>query len=357
MKDSPTLADACAATLYDRSLPPGMFKVWNEILKAIVSANKFVLDDTMSAYLADLVVGAWKGGLRKRVNSAHNARRQARLPHADTWIEFDNSVFMDRYRRQGRHAMTFENRAGVFRPDEKLPDNAVPFRIGWLLRQHSVIDTAFQMIEVRTSTMKKDRVFIAPAAIAWSSDDGPIPWPCLDIKYGSSLSEAATHFQGFISDRVYPIEAHPRGLEMVNINIDLLGSGQTITPITHSWLLLATINDLPISVERIQPSKGCMRRGSYKKFLKHSVIHLNVPETRWHKLVLKTSQIIRKRAHQVRGHYRKDWRRPLLLTCEHIFDDSVTCKLCGGHKIFVHEHQRGDASLGFVTHDYEVHHD
>ena len=73
------------------------------------------------------------------------------------------------------------------------------------------------------------------------------------------------------------------------------------------WALLATINDLPVTFERVEPSKGYMAGGGgYKKFLQHTVLHLTVPETRWRKLVGKTAAILRRRAHQVRGHWRKE---------------------------------------------------
>ena len=115
---------------------------------------------------------------------------------------------------------------------------------------------------------------------------------------------------------------------------------------------------LPVTFERVEPSKGYMARGGgYKKFLQHTVLHLTVPETRWRKLVGKTAAILRRRAHQVRGHWRKDWRSPLASLCEHDFDDHMKCRRCSGHKIWIAEHQRGDASVGFVTHDYEVHHE
>jgi hypothetical protein len=32
----------------------------------------------------------------------------------------------------------------------------------------------------------------------------------------------------------------------------------------------------------------------------------------------------------------------------------MICRKCGGHKLWISEHQRGDASLGFVTHDYDI---
>jgi len=72
---------------------------------------------------------------------------------------------------------------------------------------------------------------------------------------------------------------------------------------------------------------------------------------------VKMSAVLRRRAHQVRGHWRRDWRKPLLAGCEHVWNEEIFCTLCGGHKLWIDEHQRGDASLGFVMHDYEVHRD
>jgi hypothetical protein len=43
-----------------------------------------------------------------------------------------------------------------------------------------------------------------------------------------------------------------------------------------------------------------------------------------------------KRAHAIRGLWRKDFRRP-------------------GERIWIRDHERGDRSLGFVTHDYVEH--
>ena len=56
-------------------------------------------------------------------------------------------------------------------------------------------------------------------------------------------------------------------------------------PLRDLWALLATINDLPVRIENVEPSRGYVARGAYKKFLKHSVVHLTVPETHWRRLV------------------------------------------------------------------------
>ena len=111
----------------------------------------------------------------------------------------------------------------------------------------------------------------------------------------------------------------------------------------YVWTFLSTINKIPLVSERpAECSHGFVARGSYHKFLNHNVITLHVPQrTDTRKLALKVlGDIIRRRAHQVRGHWRDDWHLPK-----------------GNKTLWVPEHQRGDASLGFVTHDYAVHHD
>ena len=72
-----------------------------------------------------------------------------------------------------------------------------------------------------------------------------------------------------------------------------------------------------------------------------NVITLRVPEKADLRKVAQrvAGEIIRRRAHQVRGHWRDDWRLPK-----------------GNKSLWVTEHQRGDASIGFVTHDYLVEH-
>ena len=41
----------------------------------------------------------------------------------------------------------------------------------------------------------------------------------------------------------------------------------------------------------------------------------------------------------------------------HRYSVQQVCERCGKHRIWVHEHQRCDASLGFVTHGYNATHD
>ena len=96
MKNPPTLADACIASALDR-------KAWGgsdarsvairEVLLTIPKARRFVLDSSMSRYLADMTAGNDRGGLRQRMRVLDNLRQLAGAPHALTWIEFDYDVY------------------------------------------------------------------------------------------------------------------------------------------------------------------------------------------------------------------------------------------------------------------------
>ena len=71
----------------------------------------------------------------------------------------------------------------------------------------------------------------------------------------------------------------------------------------YIWSFLSTINKIPLSgMSEVKPSHGFVARGSYRKFLSHSVIHLNVPQKADPKVMARKvlGDILRRRAHQVR---------------------------------------------------------
>ena len=107
------------------------------------------------------------------------------------------------------------------------------------------------------------------------------------------------------------------------------------------WTFFSTINKIPLAGPReVRTSHGFIGQGRYRTFLKHQVITLTVPQKNTVKYARQIlGDLIRRRAHQVRGHWRDDYRLKK-----------------GNKSLWIAEHQRGDASLGFVTHDYNVEH-
>ena len=126
------------------------------------------------------------------------------------------------------------------------------------------------------------------------------------------------------------------------------------------WSLLATINDLPVVRTEIRPQRGFAARGTFRHYLSHRTITLTVPQKLYRKVARTALAIAHRRAHEVRGHWRKDWRHPLSPLCDHDFtadEKHMTCGICKGRKSWVTQHTRGDDRKGFTLHDYVVKHD
>ena len=372
MKEPPTLADALVAWSCHRHAEPTVA----QHCRAMLPARKFVIDESMVRYWADMEV-TLTSKKRSMLTVLEAIRKQARLPHKLIWIEHDPRPYRDQ---------TIKKYGFI-----KAPGARTVMRRGWLVEQHPSLETAFRCTEYNAhENMKKD-LEIDLIGFAWCSDDSTVvPWPQYQHPkpwrsqatgkkterteipdslmgapapedYEWSDSEMLAGATGYITKQVHLIDAVTPELRNALMKRFYNWDNPSFVwkhraSARALWLLLATINDIPITVEHIQPSKGYISRGSYKKFLAHSVVHLNVPETKWRKIIAKALIALRRRAHQVRGHWRKDWRHPLSRLCEHNFNDDMICQRCGGHKIWIAEHQRGDASLGFVTHDYAIHH-
>lgn len=357
-----------AANLFDEVYRASFFKQGDprniifvnreEVLRRHMrDARRFMLDDAMSSFLVDLSSAAFMQYTRRDLKGSKivnrlvdQLRMQSRLPHALTWVEFNFTAASKRAHELG------------FLPDPSELENQRTLRQGWLLNQHPTNETHFRC-HVFEHMHEIDRLITVPFSFTWVTDDDPTNWkkPGLPDGY-TSLSEMCSGVVGYRNDRCSI--GHPEYLEGGIDSWTDEAHRNLISDFMHThsatlrrvWAFLATINDIPVRINSIVPAKGFMARGNYYRFLEHKTIHLDVlNKTDVRKLARDVVAIARRRAHQVRGHWRNDWRYPLALLCEHEFDAHMTCKYCHGRQLWVHEHQRGDASMGFVTHDYEVH--
>lgn len=326
-----------AASLIDlairESLRPHGAMVPKTARDTLLHARKFVLDYSMSAYIADLTNAAFLANPARSKEMVDGARRLARLPHPITWIEYDCRA--RKIRSEEAYSKTQLKTSGYnFSPDEVIP------RVGWLLVQHPKIETAFTLSEI--VEIEDDGAAMLPYTYTWTSeDDVVLPWRNLPwSQNGATPSEVATGIIGYKNDHVgvMPSLSSP-ALEAEGFTGLAEIMRETVGELRAAWTLLATINDLPTTTDLVRPSKGYVARGKYRRFVEHTVIKLHVPAHRsLQTLAARAVATIRRRAHQVRGHWRKDWRHP-------------------GERLWIREHQRGDASLGVVVHDYAVSHD
>jgi len=355
MAKSPTLLD----DLYQNTFKVDRLKYLRPL---ILSARKFVLDTEMSSFLADLAIQGFKGTKsssyvypagspvadietivdlafeesRKRTEKSRlglieNMRHSARLPFPVTWIEFDHHALFKRRKELAPEQVTSE-------PEQTCKNE------GWLLVQHPGLDTVFHSTLVFGDIINQDRYMPglpAPYSWAWSCDDEThLPYaPVAQVS-----SENHCRIPVGISDYNTPFVKiiYRPGLEKKYqdpheiAGFDHMFLKEFVGDLRYTWALLATLNDLPVENKIVETSKGFLGRGKFRKFLTHSLITLKVPtkESRV-KLARKLIALSRRRRHEVRGHFRKDWRNPL-------------------EKIWIPAHERGDATLGFVTHSYKV---
>jgi len=323
---------------------------WRQLLQG---ARRFVLDDAMSTFLGELGAQAFARPLTQpqRDRMAEHLRMGARLPFPVTWIEYN--LRLSKTRASALLGQPFDP-AGTPRTE------------GWLLQQHPQLATAFIAHLVSHDPEQPDDLqfdtWTFPVAITWTADmDTVLPWRPLPLNpAGLSASEAAVGLRGYRSERV---GYHQSGLvvRLDGIHGDKVAGliAEWRGVLRYIWALLATLGDLPVQMREVRPSKGFVAKLGYHRFLAHQTITLAIPAKDYTKVARRALALAHRRAHEVRQHWRHDWRHPLSPRCEHVFtanETHQTCTLCHGRKTWIRKHERGDASLGFVTHDFRLTH-
>ena len=323
------------------------------LLNMLKRARCFVLTDEMSAFLADLTYqtftnryGKIKPERFKVVGGRgiDETRHFSRLPHKITWVEFSETFFLKRMREL---YLDKKPKYSIAVGDGTDPDDVSDgLRNAWLCWQHNEIETAFSAR--LWSLNEKGQSGSSPVALMWNTESGPLPWrqmPFVISNKTMAPSEWVMLAKGYVRDNVgfhnvsgeleTPVHDE-QSKTMYNAQMATQGRLQSI------FSFLSTLNKIPlVGIQEIKQSRGFVARGQYRKFLNHSIIHLNIPgKADPFKIAHKVTAGLRRRAHQVRGHWRDDWRKPK-----------------GNKSLWIAEHQRGDTSLGFVVHDYSVTHE
>lgn len=352
----PTLIDRLYRTSFQNEPVAGW--LYNAAMRdRFVRARRFVLDERMSAFLGDLanVTYTKAASVKLRCALAENTRVSARLPHPVTWVEYDLHAEM--------------RRAAEVTEGDVLPAEDTPKREGWLLEQHPSLDYAFRlhlfsdMAGLPFADESGYDAWTFPVCYGWTVNDQPLPWRAISQggEHGTP-SEVFTGLHGYRNDRLNIVvsdlipdvsrydERH-RGMVKEIV-------AQWTGVIRRVWAFLATINDIPILATEVKQSHGFLGRGQIRKYLTHHTLTLNIPQkTDTRKLARRVVAFARRRGHEVRGHWRNDWRQPGVSACQHLFAEDQRCTHCGKHRIWIAEYHRGDDTLGRVIHDYAVKHE
>lgn len=335
--------------------------------RMVAQARKFVLDKSMSEFMADLAY-SWLPDLPKSMSARQRVRAYsilngyrmiARLPHPIMWIEYD---------MEARSTRILQHWLG------KSGRNPLSKQSGWLLIQHPKIETSVMAITVDGNCVDdrgqiKNYPTCVSLAAAWSTTDELVPWRPYDMPSDSQGRDAEllAGIPGFLCPQcalaMAPWVTRKSDGAFLTQDRMLKELKENRGTLRHLWSLLAAINDIPVGRKPVKPTGGHMVGASYKRFSEHTVISLNLPKrTTPAVLAKRVLRNARRRAHMVRGHFRRHYLFPLNPLCEHQMEplestQMLECRYCQGRKIWITEHQAGDASLGFVLHDYNVTHE
>jgi hypothetical protein len=338
-------------SLYRETFKRKEYASFREKLKV---AHRFVLDDAMASFLSDLAHDSFLGpilkkskveeimpdssdpivrmtGASEKLNTIlkhdktmpklmEGIRQLARLPHQTVWIEFNNQLRMQR---------TKERYGGIVGAHWDVDADVIE-RSGWLLE--TIEDEVFKMTYVASNA--DDPPLIFPFSYYWTTSSlKSVEGYSFDFIGPDDGSISASGIYNYKSNKV-TIGSNRLSLEYAQ-NLIADSAREIQSELRFAFSLLASINDIPVGIEEKVISKGFVAKGQYRKYLSHSVISLTVPKKRD---VAKLSRILvaisRRKAHEVRGHFRR----------------------VGPQKIrkWIHEHTRGDPRLGWVIQSYQV---
>jgi hypothetical protein len=361
MSSPETLFDALQIQAYRKHSPLAY------LIPTLRRARCFVLDDGMSEFLADLGSQSFNEITAKldsnkvkyrRADPDSNAlwsmvyegtdkevdhisrklqkiieglRFLAKAPHAVTWIEFNFTKRWDRYKSQYAASHLDDDLISGFRYD------TMEQKCGWLIEQ--VGENSYQCTAAMTAK-KNGNVLVAPFSYWWCTDE--LIWrhpneifPAANIELAFSISALS----GADINGRFALIKNPSG-EAINLEEEGYAAvAQELRgELRYVWALLASINDLPVGIAPVTRSRGFIARRNYQKFMGYSTITLNLPKRMTEKRLARILvSISRRRAHEVRGHFKR------------VGKDKV--------RKWIKEHVRGDASLGWVTHNYLVKHE
>lgn len=124
--------------------------------------------------------------------------------------------------------------------------------------------------------------------------------------------------------------------------------------------ILSLVNEVPIIKSETRPHGSVRMGGQLKPYLQNSTVTISLPTKRYKtaiRRILRNAAVSAKARHEVRGHWRNivhktDHKRKITHPDGSV--ETIEIKVGEVEKVWVNSHERGDARLGYVKHDYLV---
>lgn len=320
MKYRSTLADQMMDTLeLTRKHEHTLYPYIRDLCGLIQRSNRVTLSDEFVE--AATMIGQFE--LDARV--LREGIRLARCPHEVLWIEYDNRVRVRVAERLGTllGPVSDDVSEKVGYLVESLTDNGTIYGVRNVVSIDRKAGPSCFMYTIYTEASPDNMIPEGPrfdGSFLWGLGGQKIPE--IDCTLHCVLDPVFAHLKR---------KNHPAISDVIDkTKEESIGDARFLVAI------LAMINSVPISSTVTQTGgRRVGRKGRVSAYLGHTTVTIEYP----HKEVrLKLRQALteqaKRRAHMVRGHWRH-YKNP-------------------ERRVWIAPHQRGDASIGFVTHDYNV---
>lgn len=291
----------------------------------IRKAKHFRVDAKGSAYIAEASLAI--------ASHLDEARELARAPYPTMWVEIDNIARLERMRALG---------LGLTARAKGLEDGGAVSAIGWLIERHP------QQLSAHRATYFTHAnfgCFMAPCAFTWDCEGRECPWPAGGQVRLRHMPEAdfLLGMNGAKCGSVWATGGWCSPMRAGDVGYALLK--EFAGELRHIFGFLTTIGHVPTEEREIIRVDGDVSqpppvvKGKPVFALVHHDIIIKLPKHRdIAKIVTRVCEGMRKRRHEVRGHWR------------HFYNADGSIR----RRVWIKEHERGDALLGRVHHDYRV---
>jgi hypothetical protein len=336
MREMPTIADKFYRTCLRTNR-----KEYKHFLD-VATIPKFVLEDDVWAFLNTFI----KDQMFSSEARMETCRKMARLPFDKIWIEA----------AEGAGDKKPAGNKPDWLPAKSASDSRRDLRTGWYIERVGEVHIRLSIVLDENHGWRGQGgsvTPILPLTFMWSTDDSDVHKPGLALsnEWDDRVKLVKNSFWDEINmPPIDPMVEHDR-----EFMAQLMAIGAT------AMGLLSVIAELPVISREVKTSKGYFSKGKHRPFLTHRNVRLSIPVAKaTKKLANRLTTPSRRARHEVRSHWRR-MTEDSPAQCSRLDHDWFIdgkhrlCLECGAEGTLIPEHLRGDASIGFITHDYVIH--
>ena len=340
----------------------------SSLRRAIANAKRFTLDESMSAFMAELATVPFsRVAPERRPETLNSLRHSARLPFPAMFIQYDGLAYQrglyeafrvaprnwDRPQNPPDPAKTIRDRAWLCETDPSDPE------LIWI--------STFVVIDKKVATL--------PFRYTYRTDDNGYQARLqVDTNSGMLAHGMVGHLDPNIGVQyAKPLQSFPQSeiVEVVDRECGLIPTFpvhsmvQDFGCVREILGFLATLNHIPKIETEVRPAKSFVGGGQVRKYLDHTTLRIALPanasvRTLAARLIAKA----RRGWHEVRPHWRvlHQGERFCASAMAHIWTERdetghAICKQCDARRVWITlPNGRGDPTISVRTHKYLLTH-